>query len=41
MTTECTTERLEFERKAACIGRFDELGSDGGGLLLRELAQRT
>ena len=45
MTTECTTERLEFERfrRQRVIGRFDggELGSDGGGLLLRELAQRT
>ena len=45
MTTECTTERLEFERfrRQRVVGRFDggELGSDGGGLLLRELAQRT
>ena len=44
MTTECTTERLEFERfrRQRVVGRFDggELGSDGGGLLLRELAQR-
>ena len=43
MTTECTTERLEFERfrRQRVVGRFDggELGSDGGGLLLRELAQ--
>ena len=42
MTTECTTERLEFERfrRQRVVGRFDggELGSDGGGLLLRELA---
>ena len=39
MTTECTTERLEFERfrRQRVVGRFDggELGSDGGGLLLR------
>ena len=45
MTTECTTERLEFERfrRQRVVGRFDggELGSDDGGLLLRELAQRT
>ena len=45
MTTECTTERLEFERfrRQRVVGRFDggELGSDGGGLLRRELAQRT
>ena len=45
MTTECTTERLEFGglRRQRVVGRFDggELGSDGGGLLLRELAQRT
>ena len=45
MTTECTTERLEFERfrRQRVVGRFDggELGSDGGGLLLRELALRT
>ena len=38
MTTECTTERLEFERfrRQRVVGRFDggELGSDGGGLLL-------
>ena len=44
MTTECTTERLEFERfrRQRVVGRFDggELGSDGGGLLLRELALR-
>ena len=39
MTTECTTERLEF---GACEGSessvdltVGELGSDGGGLLLR------
>ena len=42
MTTECTTERLEFERfrRQRVVGRFDggELGSDGGGLLLREAA---
>ena len=47
MTTECTTERLEFGgerfRRQRVVGRFDdgELGSDGGGLLLRELALRT
>ena len=45
MTTECTTERLEFGglRRQRVVGRFDggELGSDGGGLLLRELAQRA
>ena len=45
MTTECTTERLESGglRRQRVVGRFDggELGSDGGGLLLRELAQRT
>ncbi len=45
MTTECTTERLEFGglRRQRVVGRFDggELGSDGGGLLPRELAQRT
>ena len=45
MTTECTTERLEFERfrRQRVVGRFDggEIGSDGGGLLLRELALRT
>ncbi len=35
MTTECTTERLEFGglRRQRVVGRFDggELGSDGGG----------
>ena len=35
MTTECTTERLEFERfrRQRVVGRFDggELGSDGAG----------
>ena len=45
MTTECTTERLEFERlgRQQVVGRFDggELRSDGGGLLLRELALHT
>ena len=45
MTIECTTERLEFGglRRQRVVGRFDGggLGSDGGGLLLRELAQRT
>ena len=39
MTTECTTEQLEFGglRRQRVVGRFDggELGSDGGGLLLR------
>ncbi len=42
MTTECTTERLEFGglRRQRVVGRFDggELGSDGGGLLLRHAA---
>ena len=45
MTTECTTEGLEFGRlgRQRVVGRFDggELGSDGGGVLLRELALRT
>ncbi len=45
MTTECSTARLEFAglRRQRVVGRFDggELGSDGGGLLLRELALRT
>ena len=45
MTTECSTERLEFGRlrRQRVVGRFDggELGSDGGGLLLRELGLRT
>ncbi len=45
MTTQCTTERLQFEAlgRQCVAGRFDdgELGSDGGGLLLRELALRT
>ncbi len=45
MTTECSTGRLEFAglRRQRVVGRFDggELGSDGGGLLLRELALRT
>ena len=43
MTTECTTERLEFGglRRQRVVGRFDggELGSDGGGLLLRSWLQ--
>ena len=45
MTTKCSTERLEFGRlrRQRVAGRFDggELGSDGGGLLLRELGLRT
>ena len=45
MTPECTTEQLEFGglRSQRVVGRFDggELGSDGGGLLLRELALRS
>lgn len=45
MTTECSTERLEFGRlrRQRVAGRFDggELGSDGGGLLLPELGLRT
>ena len=45
MTPECTTQQLEFGRlwRRRVVGRFDggELGSDGGGLLLRELGLRT
>ncbi len=45
MITRCTMERLQFEAlgRQLVVGRFagGELGSDGGGLLLRELALRT
>ena len=45
MTTKCTTEQLAFQGlgRRTVVGRFDggEISSDGGGLLLREVEQRT
>ena len=45
MTTKCTTEQLAFQGlgRREVVGRFDggEISSDGGGLLLREVEQRT
>ena len=45
MNTECSTEPLEFHAlgRRTVVGRFDggEISSDGGGLLLREVEQRT
>ena len=45
MTTKCNTEQLAFQGlgRREVVGRFDggEISSDGGGLLLREVAQRT
>jgi hypothetical protein len=42
VTTECNLEQLEFHALSRCevIGRFDggRITSDGGGLLLREVA---
>lgn len=44
MTTQCTSGQLEFQslRSRRVTGRFDggRLTSDGGGVLLREVAQR-
>ena len=43
--TECTVEQLSFQGagKREIVARFDggQLSSDGGGLLLREVEQRT
>ena len=45
MTTKCNTEQLAFHGlgRRTVVGRFDggEISSDGGGLLLREVEQRT
>lgn len=45
MSTECKPDRLEFHgiRGRHMIGRFDggKISSDGGGILLREVEQRT
>jgi hypothetical protein len=45
MKTECTAAQLEFHGlgRRAVVGQFDggKLSSDGGGLLLREVEQRT
>ena len=45
MTTKCNTEQLAFQGlgRREVVGRFDggEISSDGGGLLLREVEQRT
>ena len=45
MDTECSTDPLEFHAlgRRTVVGRFDggEISSDGGGLLLREVEQRT
>ena len=45
MNTECSTDPLEFHAlgRRTVVGRFDggEISSDGGGLLLREVEQRT
>ena len=45
MTTECTTKPLAFHGlgRRDVVGRFNggEISSDGGGLLLREVEQRT
>ena len=45
MNTECSTDQLAFHAlgRRIVMGRFDggEISSDGGGLLLREVEQRT
>ena len=45
MRTECNTEQLEFHGlgRRTVIGKFDggRISSDGGGVLLREVEQRT
>ena len=45
MDTECSTDPLAFHAlgRRTVVGRFDggEISSDGGGLLLREVEQRT
>lgn len=45
MKTECTPNQLEFHGfgKREVVGRFDggQISTDGGGLLLREVEQRT
>jgi len=45
MKTECTAGQLEFHRlgRRAVVGQFDggKISSDSGGLLLREVEQRT
>jgi len=45
MTTQCISPQLEFHtlNQREVIGRFDggQISSDGGGLLLREVEQRT
>ena len=45
MNTECSTDQLAFHAlgRRIVVGRFDggEISSDGGGLLLREVEQRT
>ena len=45
MNTECSTDPLAFHAlgRRIVVGRFDggEISSDGGGLLLREVEQRT
>ena len=45
MNTECTARQLEFHGlgRRAVVGKFDggKLSSDSGGLLLREVEQRT
>ena len=45
MTTKCNTEQLAFQGlgRREVVGRFNggEISSDGGGLLLREVEQRT
>ena len=45
MNTECSTDPLDFYAlgRRTVVGRFDggEISSDGGGLLLREVEQRT
>ncbi len=45
MNTECTPKQMEFHDlgRRAVIGKYDggEMSSDGGGLLLREVDERT
>ena len=45
MNTECSTDQLAFHAlgRRTVVGRLDggEISSDGGGLLLREVEQRT